>query len=87
MRIAIAALFSLFVLSAAAPAQADPYRWCARYGGGGHGGSENCYFVTLQQCRAALSGNGGFCHENGFYDGRPVTTGGPAAPQHRRRHG
>ena len=87
MRIAIAALFSLFVLSAAAPAQADPYRWCARYGGGGLGGSENCYFVTLEQCRAAISGNGGFCRENGFYDGRPVTTGGPAAPPRRHRQG
>jgi hypothetical protein len=54
--------------------QADPYRWCAEYGGGFGGGGTNCYFVTLEQCRAAISGNGGFCRENGFYDGRPVTT-------------
>jgi hypothetical protein len=54
-------------------AQADPYRWCAQYSGKG---ARNCYFVTLEQCRAALSGNGGFCEPNGFYDGRPVMTPG-----------
>jgi hypothetical protein len=53
---------------------ADPYRWCANYGGGQDGGSSNCYFMTLEQCRAAISGNGGFCGPNTFYDGRPVTT-------------
>ena len=50
------------------PAQADPYRWCAEYGGG-RGGGTNCYFVTLQQCQASASGNGGFCRENPFYTG------------------
>jgi|KBSMisStaDraftv2_1062788.scaffolds.fasta_scaffold2387014_1 hypothetical protein len=85
MRIALAALFSLFVLSAAAPAQADPYRWCAQYGGGRGGGGENCYFVTLQQCRAAISGNGGFCRQNGFYDGRASTNGSGNSWQPRRR--
>jgi hypothetical protein len=49
-------------------AKADPYRWCAEYGGG-RGGATNCYFVTLQQCRAAVSGNGGFCRQNTFYTG------------------
>jgi hypothetical protein len=51
---------------------ADPYRWCAEYSG--RGGGTNCYFVTLEQCRTAISGNGGFCRQNGFYDGQPVTT-------------
>jgi hypothetical protein len=51
------------------PAQADPYRWCAQYGGGRSGGGTNCYFMTLQQCRAAISGNGGFCRPNPFYTG------------------
>ena len=48
----------------------DPYRWCAEYAGGdiGSGGS-NCYFVTLEQCRATISGNGGFCTQNQFYTG------------------
>jgi len=49
-------------------AQADPYRWCAEYGGV-RGGGTNCYFVTLQQCRAAISGNGGYCRQNTFYTG------------------
>ncbi|MSP45635.1 MAG: hypothetical protein EXQ83_07160 [Xanthobacteraceae bacterium] len=26
--------------------------------------------MTLQQCHAALSGNGGFCRPNPFYTGR-----------------
>jgi hypothetical protein len=51
------------------PAQADPYRWCAEYGGRSGGGT-NCGFVTFQQCRAAISGLGGFCRRNAFYDGR-----------------
>jgi hypothetical protein len=73
MRVAIAALFGLFVASIIEPAQADPYRWCAQYGGG-RGGGSNCYFMTWEQCMAALSGNGGFCGPNTFYDGRPVVT-------------
>ena len=52
-------------------AQADPYRWCAQYG---RKGATNCYFLNLEQCRLAISGSGGFCTHNNFYDGRPVTT-------------
>jgi hypothetical protein len=52
-------------------ARADPYRWCAMYRAKG---ATNCYFVTLDQCRAAISGMGGFCQPNNFYDGRPVLT-------------
>ena len=55
-------------------AKADPYRWCAEYGGGGLGGGRNCYFITLEQSRAAVSGVGGSCNINPFYDGRPVVT-------------
>jgi len=55
-------------------AEADPYRWCADYGGGRGAGGSNCYFVTLEQCRAAISGNGGWCRENAWYDGRPIRT-------------
>jgi hypothetical protein len=63
-------LVSAIVLAAAFgdTANADPYRWCAEYGGG-RGGGTNCYFVTLQQCQAAASGNGGFCRQNTFYSG------------------
>ena len=72
MRTAIAALFTLIAASTIAPSRADPYRWCVQYGG--KSGAVNCYFVTLEQCRAAISGNGGFCNPNNFYDGRPVRT-------------
>ena len=55
------------------PAKADPYRWCAEYGGSN--GGRNCGFVTLQQCRATIAGdNRAICVPNPFYDGRPVRT-------------
>jgi hypothetical protein len=65
-------------------AKADPYRWCAQYGGGAIGGGTNCYFLTIEQCRAALSGNGGFCVPNNFYDGRSVVTPEDVPPRKRR---
>ena len=65
-------------------AKADPSRWCAHSRGGRFGGGgTNCYFVTLAQCRAAVSGVGGFCVPNNFYDGRPVVT--PEDGVRRRR--
>lgn len=39
-------------------ASADPYRWCAIES---VGGGTNCGFVTIEQCRASVSGVGGFC--------------------------
>ena len=75
MRLLVGTLATLLVLFAIDGAQnrasADPYRWCAMYSAKG---ATNCYFVTLQQCQAALSGMGGFCQPNNFYDGRPVMT-------------
>jgi hypothetical protein len=68
MRQTLLAIALLGIGFASQPAQADPYRWCAEYGGG-RGGGTNCYFVTIEQCRAAASGNGGFCRPNGFYTG------------------
>ena len=65
MRIVIAVLAGLIAGLAADAAHADKYRWCAQYSGRG-GGSSNCYFVTLQQCRAAVSGVGGFCRPSNF---------------------
>ena len=88
MRMTIALLgasIALLAGSAVQPAHADPYRWCAQYGG--RNGGTNCYFVTYEQCRAALSGNGGFCNPNPFYDGRPVTTPEEAIRRHGRRAG
>ena len=37
---------------------ADPYKWCAV---DDSGGGTNCGFVTLEQCRATISGKGGSC--------------------------
>ncbi len=54
----------------AAPARAEIYYpWCAHYGGGNMGGGSNCGFSTLEQCRATISGMGGFCERNSFYTG------------------
>jgi len=64
----MAVVLGILLGGATGSAQADPYRWCAEYGGGRSGGT-NCYFVTIQQCQAAISGNGGFCRPNTFYTG------------------
>ena len=73
MRLAIATFAALTAGSLINDAKADPYRWCAE-DGGARGGGTNCYFVTIEQCRAAISGNGGFCVPNNLYNGAPVTT-------------
>jgi hypothetical protein len=83
IRFALAAL--AFVLATGlsgreAQAQHDPYRWCADYAYGGLGGAKNCYFLTLEQCRATVSGVGGSCVPNPFYTG-PTDD----RPQPRRR--
>ncbi len=62
-----AALVTAFAVNAApTAAQAySVYPWCAYY----RNGSTNCYFATLAQCRAAVSGVGGYCGRNSFYGG------------------
>jgi len=50
-------------------ARADPYPWCADYTVLGGIGAKNCYFMTVPQCRAAVSGVGGMCVPNPFYTG------------------
>jgi hypothetical protein len=67
LRIVIGMTFmrkTLFGVIVAAPmfftagtASADPYKWCAVQSEGG----TNCGFVTVEQCRASISGIGGFC--------------------------
>lgn len=75
IRIAFGSLALIFAAGlAGGEAAADPYRWCAEYAGGSAGGGRNCYFVTIEQCRAAVSGVGGTCNINPFYDGRPIVT-------------
>lgn len=83
MRIVFAALFALTGGSAIAAAQPDPYRWCSVYMGD-DGGSSNCYFVTLEQCRANVSGVGGFCQPSPFYRG--AAAAGDETPRKKRRH-
>ena len=46
-------------------AAAVEYPWCAYYGDS-HGGI-NCGFTSLAQCRAAISGNSGYCQPNPYY--------------------
>ena len=74
MRFMLAVLAVLIVSATFDTAKADPYRWCALYNAGRGGGAQNCYFVTFQQCQAAVSGIGGFCMPNQFYDGKPIVT-------------
>ncbi len=75
MRLVFAVLISLMAGSAftlaLTSAKADPYKWCAIMSAGEDGGMDNCYFMTLEQCRATISGIGGFCRANLWYDGRP----------------
>ncbi len=52
---------------AAGNAHADPYyKWCAVLNMGD--AAYNCGFVTLEQCQATVSGVGGFCELNQFYN-------------------
>ena len=85
MRLALAAVVALGLAWSADSARADPYRWCAEYSGGEFGGSTSCYFWTIEQCRAAVSGVGGFCRINPFFDGRPVTTPEDRMPRPKKR--
>jgi len=68
IHLAIAALVALAAAAAAqeirpAAAQAPIYQWCMQPSA--QRGPE-CYFSTLEQCRATASAVG-FCHENPFY--------------------
>jgi hypothetical protein len=71
-----------------APARAyempyDPYPWCANYAAGTGGGGTNCGFLTIEQCRATVSGIGGFCEPNQFYNpGRPITHASKRQPRY-----
>ena len=62
------------------PAAADPYKWCAAY----RNGSNNCGFTTIEQCRASVSGVGGFCQPNQFYTG-PDKTSAQRSPKQAQR--
>jgi len=78
MRLALAlgAVAMSGALGAATPASAQG-AWCAQYSGKG-GGATNCGFYTLEQCRWAVSGVGGFCSPSPY-----VVYGNEARPQRR----
>jgi hypothetical protein len=82
-RYALLVLTLLPVAGLSTPSGADPYPWCAVYGS--RGGSQNCYMMTLQQCREQISGIGGTCRPNPFYDGKPVRTPGDQADKPKRK--
>lgn len=84
IRAAFAALGLMAAASGFDAAKADPYRWCADYMGGHLGGASNCYFLTLEQCRATVSGVGGYCKPNVFYDGLPIGGQQPRRAKPRR---
>ena len=82
------ALTTLAALDVFTPSvgQAEPYPWCAQYSGGRGGGGRNCGFATLEQCRATISGMGGFCEPNLFYTG-PAERPAKHARKHKRHEG
>ena len=72
---------TLFVAAGTANAN-EPYPWCAVYNGGMHGiGATICSFDTNEQCRATVSGLGGFCQTNPMYPGPEKK-----AAKHPREH-
>ena len=58
-------------------ASADPYKWCAVYE------MRDCSYVTIEQCRATISGIGGSCELNQFYTGPDEK---PAKHTRKRHH-
>jgi len=60
----------------------DPYPWCAVYNAL-YGGASNCGFRTYAQCMATVSGVGGFCAPNQFYNPDPRAPRG-YRPRYRR---
>ena len=66
--IAVAAALATSFFLVVGTAAADPYKWCAVYNER-TGGGTNCGFITIEQCRATISGIGGICEPNPFYTG------------------
>jgi len=58
----MAMMTALSAIALAPPARAEvQYPWCAQLAGEDGDGGINCGFVTLAQCRATISGIGGYC--------------------------
>ena len=67
----VAAMVMLSQAGGAPPAEAAiVYPWCAHYGGRS-GGGVSCGSSTFAQCMATVSGMGGGCEMNPFYEPPP----------------
>ena len=82
MRIIALATTTLMALSLSPAAAHAEGSWCAQYSG--RAGGSNCGFHSFAQCRATVSGIGGFCQPNPFraYD----ATRAPRRRTYRREH-
>jgi hypothetical protein len=79
MKTMLLVLGVLLATTAIAPrANAQNYPWCAIYDGSF--GGRNCGFTTYEQCRATISGIGGFCNLNTMYEPPPGEHPHKAAP-------
>jgi len=65
MRATYAVATALTLLTGTGVGEAREYPWCAQYST--RGGATNCGFDTFAQCRATVSGVGGFCNTNPRY--------------------
>jgi hypothetical protein len=63
-------------------AEAQHYPWCAYYAVGDE--ARNCGFVTYEQCRANVSGIGGYCARNTQYIPSVAMPGPRTRPWHYR---
>lgn len=64
MRIVAAAFLAIAALAwAGSGAKAQDLPWCAIFSGD-LGGVRSCAYSTQEQCRATVSGVGGFCQPN-----------------------
>ena len=72
----LTAIMFVDVSGAVRPAAAIEYPWCAQYGAMSDGG-RNCGFSTLAQCMATVSGIGGDCQRNQFYEGPAERSAAP----------
>ena len=64
--LSVAVLIALAVVTIPAAAQSPTsFPWCMK---GARGGT-SCYFYSLQDCQATVSGLGGWCIRNPYYRG------------------
>ena len=62
MRTTLAAVMLLTAGAFVDATKADTYPWCAQYSG--WPGGIQCWYTTSDQCRATVSGVGGYCMQN-----------------------